>query len=187
MLFSKISDMQSTSTVQRRIKRFVTKIAVPSPDFIKVYNQGMGGVDLVNQRTVASPLDRKSSNRFCQCMFFNLIDVACVNAFILYNMMHQNDLTLLDYKTIVSTHSIGRCTSRSRATPEQKAGRKRKHQYHFESNNLPSHLPEFQHSRKRCEYCYKEGFDRKIFVKCTDSGLLLCVVKERKCFLKHHS
>ena len=74
------------------------------------------------------------------------MDVACVNAFIVYNMIHQNDLTLFDYKTIVSTHLTGLYTSHSRAPPEQKAESKRKHQNHFESNNLPSHLPEFQHS-----------------------------------------
>ena len=41
------------------------------------------------------------------------MDVACVNAFIVYNIMYQNDLTLLDYETIVSSDLIGRYTSRS--------------------------------------------------------------------------
>ena len=99
---------------------------------------------------------------FIYIFFFNLMDVACFNIFIVYNMMHQNNLTLLDYKTIVSTHFIGWYTSCSRASLEQKA------QYHFESNNLPSNLPEFQNNHKRCKYCYKEGFGR---------GVFLCLVK----------
>ena len=93
------------------------------------------------------------------------MDVACVNAFIIYNMMHQSDLTLLDY---VSTHLIGWYTSQSRAPPEQNVWSKRKHQYHFEPNNLPLHLPVFEYwilNFDHCEYCYKEGFARKTFVK----------------------
>ena len=117
--------------------------------------------------TVAYDLDIKSSIRFYLCIFFDLMDIACVNVFIVYNMMHQNNLTLVDYKTIVPTHFNGRYTSRSRAPPEQKAGSNRKHQY--QPKNLPSHLTEFQHSRKLCEYYFKEGFDRKSF-----SGINRC-------------
>ena len=87
--------------------------------------------------------------------------VACDNAYTPYNMMHQSDLILFDYKTIVSTHLIGQYKSCSRAPPEQKAGSKRQHQY------LSSHLPVFQHSQKCCDYCHKEELDRKTFVECT--------------------
>ena len=106
------------------MKGSATKLPVPCPDVIKMYNQGMGGIDLVDQRTVTYHVDRKSSITFYLRIFFYLMEVVCVNAFIVYNMMHQNELTLLDYKTIVSAHLIGRYTSRSRATPEQKAGSK---------------------------------------------------------------
>ena len=119
---------------------------------------------------------------FIYVFFSHLMDVACVNDLIVYNMIHQNDLTLLDYKTIVSTHLIGRYTSRSRAPQELKAQSKRKHQQQFKPSNLPAHLPEFQYSQKRCEYCRKEGFDRKTFVECTECVAFLCLVKERNCF-----
>ena len=87
-----------------------------------MYNQGVGSIDLVNQRTSAYHLDRKSLIRFFLriffffllfllllffCfLFFYFVNVACVSTFIVYNMIHQNNLTLLDYKTIVSTHLI---------------------------------------------------------------------------------
>ena len=48
------------------------------------------------------------------------MDVAYANSYIVYNMMHPNDLTLLDFKTIVSTYLIERYTSRSRAPPDGK-------------------------------------------------------------------
>ena len=80
--------MQSLSTVQRQMKGSVTKVPVPYPDIIKIYNQGMSGVDLVDQRAAAYYVDRKSSIRFYQGIFVDLMDAAGVNAFIVYNMMH---------------------------------------------------------------------------------------------------
>ena len=93
-------------------------------------------------------------------------------------MLHPNNLTLLDFKTIIAIYLIGRYTSRSRAPPNGKTGSKRKYQYQFEPNHLPLHLPEFQSSRKHCKYCYKEDFERKTFVKCTECRVFLCLVKE---------
>ena len=72
------------------------------------------------------------------------MDVGCANNYIVYNMIHANDLTLFNFKTIVSTYLIGRYTSRSIAPPDGKTGSKRMYQYQFEQGNLPSHLPEFQ-------------------------------------------
>ena len=45
-------------------KGLASKIQVPCPDVIQKYNQEFGGVDLVNQRTAAYNLDRKSFIRF---------------------------------------------------------------------------------------------------------------------------
>ena len=108
--------------------------------------RGMGGVDLIDQRTAAYHLGRKSRVRFYLRIFFDLMDIACANSFVVYNMLHPNDLTLLDFKTIIATYLIGSYTSRSRAPPDGKTGSKRKYQYQFEPNHLPLHLPEFQSS-----------------------------------------
>ena len=97
--------------------------------------------------------------------------------------MHPNDFPLLDFKTIVSTYLFGRYTSRSRAPPDGKTSSKRKYQYQFEQASLPPHLPEFQKIWRRCDYCYKEGIDLKNYVKCTECGIFLCLIKERN-FLK---
>ena len=93
------------------------------------------------------------------------MDVTCVNSFIVYKMIHSNGLTLLDFKTIVSTYLIRRYAIRSRAPPDGKTGSKRTCLYQFEQGNLPSHLAEFQNICRRCEYCFKEGTDLKTHVK----------------------
>ena len=187
MVFSNVEGMAATSTAPRRQNGSASKIQVPCPDVIKMYNKGMSGVDLTDQRAAAYHLDRKSTIRFYLRIFFDLMDVACASNYIVYNMMHPNDLTLLDFKTIFSTCLIERYTSRSREPPDGKTGSKRKYQYQFEQSNLPPHLSEFQNMRRQCEYCYKEETDLKIYVKCTECGIFLCLIKERNCFKKYHS
>ena len=76
MQFSDISGMPPTSTVQLWMKGSAAKIPAPCPDLIKMHSQGMGGIELVHQRTAAYYLDRKSSITFNPCIFFDLMDVA---------------------------------------------------------------------------------------------------------------
>ena len=146
----------------------------------------MDGVEVIYQRTVVYHLDRKSTIRFyLHIFFFDLMDVVvCSNSYIIYNMMHPNGLTLIDFKTIVSTYLIGRYTSRSRAPPDDKTGYNKRYQYQFDQGNLPPQLPEFQQS---FNICFKEGIDLKTYVKCTEFGIFSCFIKGRNCFKKHHS
>ena len=71
-----------------------------------MYNKGTGDVDLIGQSALAYHLNQKLTTRFYLLIFFNLVDVACAYSYIAYNMMHPNDFTLLDIKTIVSTYLI---------------------------------------------------------------------------------
>ena len=51
------------------------------------------------ERIAAYRLDRKSSVRFCLRIFFDLMDMACVNSYLIYNMKHPNKLFLLEGRT----------------------------------------------------------------------------------------
>ena len=83
----------------------------------------MSGVDLIDQRVAAYHFNQKSTIRLYLCVFFfDLMGLVYARMYIVYNMMHSNDLTPLDFKTIVSTCFIGRFTSRSRAPPDGKIG-----------------------------------------------------------------
>ena len=61
------------------------KSLVPCPKVVKFYNSGVGGVDLMDQRSGIYRLDRKSSVRFYLCIFFDLTDIACVNSYLTYD------------------------------------------------------------------------------------------------------
>ena len=58
MLFSDVEGMTTTSTIPHQQKRSASKIQVSCHDVIKMYNKGMSGVDLNDQR-VAFYLNQK--------------------------------------------------------------------------------------------------------------------------------
>ena len=102
LLSSALEGMNDILSVQRKEKGSKTKSSVPWPKVVKLYNSSMCGVDLMNQRTAAYRLDRKSSIRFYLRIFFDLMDIPCVNSYLIYNMKHPSKLSLLDYKIVVA-------------------------------------------------------------------------------------
>ena len=81
----------------------------------------------MNQRTAAYRLDRKSSIRFYLRIFFDLMDIPCVNSCLIYNMKHPNKLSLHDYKIVVAKNLIQYHQGRKRAVPMSRPS-KRKNQ-----------------------------------------------------------
>ena len=64
LLSSSLEGMNDILSVQRREKGSKTKSLIPCPKVVKLYNSDMGGVNLMDQRTAAYCLDRKSSVRY---------------------------------------------------------------------------------------------------------------------------
>ena len=125
ILSSALEGMNDILSVQRREKGSKTKSSVPCPKVVKLYNSGMVGVDLVDLRTAAYLLDRKSSVRFYLRIFFDLMDIACVNSYLIYNMKHPNKLSLLDYKIIVAKNLIQYHQGRKKAVPISRPSKRR--------------------------------------------------------------
>ena len=105
-LSSAFEGMNNILPVLIREKGSKTKSSVSCPKDVKLDNSGMGGVDPMDQRTAAYRLDRKSSVRFYLRIFFDLMDIACVNSYLIYNMKHPNKFSLLDYKIDVAKNLI---------------------------------------------------------------------------------
>ena len=83
LLSSVFEGMNDKLSVQRSEKGSKTKSFVTCPKVVKLYNSSIGGVDLIDQRTAAYRLDRKSSVRFYLHIFFDLMDIACVNSYLI--------------------------------------------------------------------------------------------------------
>ena len=80
MLFINVKGMAAISTVPRRQKGSASKIQVPCPDVIKMYNKGMDGFNLIDPRAAAYHLDQKSTIRFYLRMFCDIMDAGCGNS-----------------------------------------------------------------------------------------------------------
>ena len=115
LLSSALEGINDILSVQRREKDSKTKSSVPYPKVVKFYNSGMGGVDLMDLHTAAYCLDRKSYVRLYLHIFFDLMDIACVNSYLIYKMKHPNKLSLLDYKIVVTKNLIQYHQGRKRA------------------------------------------------------------------------
>ena len=100
LLSSALEGMNGILSIQRREKDSKTKF------FGSLSYSGMSGVDIMDQRTAAYRLDRKSSVRFYLRIFFDLMDIACVNSYLIYNMKHPYKLSPLDYKIFVAKNLI---------------------------------------------------------------------------------
>ena len=77
--------------------------------------------DLVDQRTATYNLDYTSSVWFYLLTLFYLTNVASAA-----NMMHQNEFTILGFKTMISTYLFDCYINRSRSPLENKTRSKRK-------------------------------------------------------------
>ena len=184
LLSSALERMNDILSVQRKEKGSKTKSSVPCPKVVKLYNSSMCGVDLMNQRTAAYRLDRKSSIRFYLRIFFDLMDIPCVNSCLIYNMKHPKKLSLHDYKIVVAKNLIQYHQGRKRAVPISRPSKRK---------NLPEsidnhggHLPDCQTMRKQCTHCAMKGKENRTFVICLACNIPICLVKERNCFQKHH-
>ena len=117
LLSSALEEMNDILSVQRREKVSNSKSLVPCPKIAKRYNSSMGEVNLINQRTSTYRLDRKSFVIFYLRIFFDLMDIAYVNGYLIYNIKHPNKFSLLDYKIVVTKKLIQYHQDWKRAIP----------------------------------------------------------------------
>ena len=150
-----LEGMDDVLPFQRWEKGSRTKSSIICPMVVKLYNNGMGWVDLMDQQTAAYRLDLKLSVRFYLHIFFDLLNIAYADSFLVYNMKHPEQLTLLSYKIFMAKNLIQWHQSRQRAVPLSRPSKRKRSS--VASNDHGGHLPEFQPTRKRCTHCSKEG------------------------------
>ena len=144
LLSPALEGMNDILSVQRREKGSKTKSSVPCPKVVKLYNSGIGGVDVMDQRIATYHLDRKSSVRFYLRIFFDLMDILCVNSYLIYNMKHPNKLLLLNWKIVVAKNLNQYHQGRKRAVPMSRSSKR-------ENLNRLIIMEDIYKITKRCE------------------------------------
>ena len=73
------------------------KTLFPCPQLVKRCNKGMGRVDPLDQLTSTYCVDKSSKTRCYLHLFFDLWNMALVNAYIVYGKLTQNKLFYLSF------------------------------------------------------------------------------------------
>ena len=147
--------MDDVLSVQMREKGSTTKSVIPCPTVVKLYNNGMGGVVLIDQQTAAYQLYHKSSVRFYLRIFFDLLDIACVNSFLVYDMKYPKQSTLLDCKIAITRNLIRWHQSRQRAVPSSRPSKRKNTS--LVSNDRGGHYQSFNQHKKDAPIVQKKG------------------------------
>ena len=180
---SVLSTNQSPSEVTvRRRQKDSTRIEVPCPLAIKIYNLFMGGVDKNDQLRGYYSVRTKSRKSY-KYIFWFIFDVAIVNSFILYGLSPSTGRkkTMKEFRVELAHQLIGSYNSR------KYSGRPQANTTSRPKRMKIPHYP-VKTSRGRCRMCYKEGRSSTTSWWCNECQLRLCHTGDSStdCFLKHH-
>lgn len=181
---------EETTFVKRRQAKSAQKISVVCPEVITNYNKYMGGVDLMDQRKVCYEVDRKAKIKYYLRLFFDIMDIAVNNAYVVYTKLHNNKrvegslLNSLEYRQVVARNLINSYTSRQRARPTQKEGAKSKTNM---KHILPAHNMQKVEKMKRCVNCAKNRTENRTHNICVMCNVHLCFTSKRNCFAEYHN
>ena len=120
MFVSNVENIGSILSPSRKEKCSTTNNIINCPNGIKIYNDKIGEVDSMDQLKSAYELHRSSNFRFYLHLFFDLLDITCVNVFIIYEKLENDDLPLKEYKLLIAEKIIGSFASYELAFPHSR-------------------------------------------------------------------
>ena len=188
--------------VQRRKKEnnVLVEFQVSKPTAVEEYNKYMGAVDVFDQHLAAFRVLRKVK-KYWKSIFFDLIDVAVVNSYLLciiwckahpdapfakklgkrFGHLEYRELLVADLAGIEPEEDVPRCQKRRHSKPEDP-----------QEQHLPHIVPDAD--KRRCSRCWEmEQRSIKSRVSCTvcknnkGGPLFLCLQPDRNCFIAHHT
>ncbi|KAG9280005.1 piggyBac transposable element-derived protein 3-like, partial [Astyanax mexicanus] len=98
---SSCTGLSPTDVAQRWSKKEKRMLNIQRPFSVKLYNQHMGGVDLMDQCVAMYP-HRRRNKRWYIRVFFHFLDVTTVNAWLLYRMSGNEAKDLLHFKASIA-------------------------------------------------------------------------------------
>jgi len=121
-LLSNFSGAEPASEVTRFDKKKNEHISVPCPNVVKIYNQHMGGVDLLDSIIARYRIAMRSKKWYFK-LFFHFMDVTMVNAWLLYRKTKkENTMSLADFRREIA---VSLCMQGSNICTPTTRGRKR--------------------------------------------------------------
>lgn len=110
---------EPTTTKKRYFRKEKQYKDITSPQAVDVYNQQMGGVDLLDSMLGYYRIHLRS-RQWYKRIFFHMMDITLVNSWLLWRRIHVNEyLPLFDYKLAISEHmrKAGKVVGKKRGRP----------------------------------------------------------------------
>ena len=166
------SQPSATGSVMRR-KKDGSRVPVPCPESITLYNRSMGGVDLGDQLRGYYSC-RTKSRKFYKYIYHFLLDATITNCFILHKHFHPNPKykTIREFRLQLARELIGDYCSRRRSGCHGGAI------VPLQLRHFPTTSPTDSGPRKtkmgRCSRCFqnRKRTDSQWF--CQECGVWLC-------------
>lgn len=175
-------------------------IDIPRPHIIEQYNQHMGGVDLNDMLVALYRIDLGTKKYYFR-IFYRLIDVCIVNAWIFYRKVSKSNnikkvKPLLAFKADIAH---GLLTYGRKFPLKRKAGSRDHSQSPSGSSPRPgpsrvitldARYDDIGHTavyakKLRCKYCKDVNAYSRI--KCKKCDVNLCITQKKDCFDKYHT
>jgi hypothetical protein len=175
-------EAEGDDEVKRRKKNYES-LSLSCPPVVKLYSQGMGGVDRSDRMVRTYTVSRKSKKWWFR-LFYYFLDMSVANSYILYqNSPNHSGLSELDYIKVLALELIATSLKDSKVQPgPQRKTRKAATIPRFSSGN---HWPVKTNQRLKCQQC--SGGKRKrcrSYYACEACGVHLCV---DTCFKRYHT
>ncbi|CAM1298221.1 Uncharacterised protein r2_g777 [Pycnogonum litorale] len=206
VLLSSATGQQPTDNVSRWSKADNKRILVDRPNVIRVYNEEMLGVDLLD-RFISYYRINIRTKKWPVRVYFHFIDFAAVNSWVEYRsnatkagIPKRKQMSLLEFKMYISKSlmaffsmnstpiQVRRPTKRSLEGASPPCPPKRKisvmpvSEVRFDQHG---HFPEGKSDAKQSR-CRMEGCKSRSRVRCTKCNIYLCIFGNN-CFLKFHT
>lgn len=180
-------------TIQRYDRKEKVRRDVKCPALIDIYNKHMGGVDTMDAMIGRQKIKIKSKKWYLK-LFFHLVDIAIVNAWLLARRVNAIDKNTTAWKFRVEVAQT-LCAS---ATPK-KMGRPTAKSTDFSKSKLFSHTPlpnddirldELGHwpvHKAERRMCRMPSCKNKTSVFCTKCQIFACFTANSNCFTSFHT
>lgn len=172
----------NTTQVMRKNKNG-TKSAVSCPAVVKCYNNHMGGVDTHDMHRQIYGIHRKNI-KWWHRLFFGILDMAIVNAFVIYKEETGCPISQLDFRSEAARGLLS-------FSQKKLITKRRKLNYSIPETvrltNVGVHFPKFNVPKGRCQVCSKKKIDSRPTSTCSHCGVNLCCNNSKNCFAEFHS
>ena len=158
LMLSNFLSSQPFHEVKRKKKGSSNKEAARCPAVVKMYNDYMGGVGIMDQKKVTYQFDHRSKIKYYLGVVFDLIDIAVNNAFVVYSKLQEKSpstdkLDARTYRRVIATTLVGKYTNRKRSIPSSAIMTAKKKKYSRISSDPVKHTMQKVEKRQRCKLC----------------------------------